>query len=54
MPGPKPSKPRKAYPLRLPPDLYARLAKIAQEEHRTINAQLVHALAQWLESRPGR
>jgi hypothetical protein len=36
--------------LRLPDELHARLVELAEREHRTLNAQLVHLL-QWAERR---
>lgn len=47
-PGPA-KRARKAYPLRMPPELHARLSEIAVKEQRTLNAQIIHALERWLE-----
>lgn len=35
--------------LRLPPDLHAQLKDVAAREERSLNAQIVYALKQWLK-----
>jgi predicted transcriptional regulator len=35
--------------LRLPDELHARLVELAEREHRTLNAQLVHGLTDHVE-----
>jgi hypothetical protein len=34
--------------LRLPPELHARLAALAEREHRSASAQVIHILDRWL------
>jgi len=38
--------PRKAYPLRIDPDLYAALERWAADELRSVNAQIEYLLAE--------
>ena len=45
--SPKPE--RRAYPLRIAPKLYSAMADLAKKEHRTLNAQIVYVLENWLE-----
>ncbi|MFI5350903.1 MAG: toxin-antitoxin system HicB family antitoxin [Elusimicrobiota bacterium] len=51
---PAAKRPRKTYPLRIPPELHARLSEVAAKEQRTLNAQITHVLERWLEQQPGR
>ena len=45
---------RKAYPLRIDPDLYAALERWAADELRSVNAQIEYLLADAVqEGRPG-
>lgn len=37
------------YLLRLPPDVHERLKRVAERENRSLNAQIVHILQQWLK-----
>jgi hypothetical protein len=46
--------PRKAYPLRMPPALHAKLAEFAAKEQRTLNAQINHVLERWLQQQSSR
>lgn len=46
--------PEKVFSLRLPPDVYDRLAAVAKEEHRSVNAQILIILIQWLTAREYR
>ncbi|HEX7276219.1 MAG TPA: DNA-binding protein [Acidimicrobiales bacterium] len=45
--------PRKAYPLRIDPDLYAALERWAADELRSVNAQIEYLLAEAVK-RAGR
>lgn len=35
--------------LRLPPDLHAQLKAVAEREQRSLNAQIIYALRQWIK-----
>jgi predicted HicB family RNase H-like nuclease len=43
-----PRRPHVALMLRVPPELHARLAAVAEREHRSATAQVIHVLEQWL------
>jgi hypothetical protein len=36
--------------LRLPPDVHERLKRVAKQENRSLNAQIVHILQRWLDA----
>lgn len=46
--GTMPRRPHVAMMLRLPPELHARLAALAEREHRSASAQVIHILDRWL------
>lgn len=48
--GTMPRRPHVAMMLRLPPELHARLAEVAEREHRSATAQVVHVLERWLDA----
>jgi hypothetical protein len=39
----------KIFSLRLPEELHAALKTIAEKEHRSLNAQIIHILEEWLK-----
>lgn len=47
-----PTKQPSAYPLRLPPELHARVKQLAEREHRTINNLLIHIVSEYLDPGP--
>ena len=44
-PRPQPKPPKRQLPLRIPEDLYQRLARRAQAEHRSVNNLIEHLLS---------
>jgi hypothetical protein len=42
---------KRRFPIRLPEDLFDRLAEIAQEEGRSVNNLIQYILRRWLEQR---
>ena len=40
--------------LRLPRSVRDKIKKIAEKDRRSLNDQIIYALEQWLESKPGR
>jgi predicted transcriptional regulator len=44
MPAAVPRRPHVALSLRLPPDLHRRLTEIAEREHRSLTAEVIHLL----------
>jgi len=45
---------RRSYPLRISPELYSAVADVAKKEHRTLNAQIVYVLENWLGTQKQR
>ena len=43
---------RTSIQVRLPADLFDRIAAIADREDRSLNGQIVHALREWLAEHP--
>lgn len=41
-----------SYPLYMPDELKDNLAKIAKEQHRSLNSQILHLLSCWLNDKP--
>ncbi|HEY0580612.1 MAG TPA: Arc family DNA-binding protein [Chloroflexota bacterium] len=45
---------KRRFPIRLPEELFDRLAEIAHEEGRSVNNLIQYILRRWLEQRTGR
>ena len=49
--GTVPRRPHVALQLRLPLELHARLVALAEKEHRSMTAQIIHVMEQWATER---
>jgi hypothetical protein len=45
---------KRRFPIRLPEELFDRVAEIAHEEGRSVNNLIQYILRRWLEQRTGR
>lgn len=49
--GTMPRRPHVATLTRFPPELHTRLVALAEKEHRSLSAQIIHVMEQWADQR---